>query len=534
MTRWAITVDLNRCVGCQTCTSSCKHANATSPGVQWRKVLDFEVGAFPDVTRAFVPVGCMHCDEPSCLEVCPSTATRKRDDGIVTIDYDICIGCGYCIIACPYQARYRVDAPEPAYGKGRQMRHEAVKADPKLLGVAQKCTFCVDRIDSGLAAGLTPGVDEAATPACIASCISGALQMGDLDDPDSNVSQLLAGHEHSRMHEDLGNGPGFYYLHDQASDNAAPVGPPPMVEDPPGLAAVSPKLQQSWDWRAAMNFILGGSGTGLFIANLMASPQTGPASWWIAFLALAMVGIGLAHVWAEIGKPMRFLNVYRHPQMSWMTREAMIALPFFGFGGLAWLMGVTNFGPAYTAAGLGAVFALAFVYAQGRILMAAKGIPLWRRPEIVGLIMATGLAEGAGLLAVLAVVTGAGTPGWLPIALLLLIAFRFASWLRYRSAVRWEGAPTRAIVALDAWPVLTTLPQLALAVLALVALLPFWAPVAELALFLAGLGVAASGWAFKFNLITKAAFDQGYASNRMPARGAGESRTGLQPGWTRA
>ena len=78
MTRWAMVADLRRCVGCQTCTAACKHANATPPGVQWRRVLDMEFGEFPDVQRAFVPVGCQHCEDPPCMEVCPSTATKKR------------------------------------------------------------------------------------------------------------------------------------------------------------------------------------------------------------------------------------------------------------------------------------------------------------------------------------------------------------------------------------------------------------------------------------------------------------------------
>ena len=116
MTRWAMVADLRRCVGCQTCTASCKHANATPPGVQWRRVLDMELGEYPDVQRAFVPVGCQHCDEPPCMEVCPTTATKKRADGIVTIDYDICIGCAYCAVACPYQARYKTDLAAFAYG----------------------------------------------------------------------------------------------------------------------------------------------------------------------------------------------------------------------------------------------------------------------------------------------------------------------------------------------------------------------------------------------------------------------------------
>ena len=192
MTRWAMVADLRRCVGCQTCTAACKQANDTPPGVQWRRVLDMEVGEYPDVRRSFVPVGCMHCDDPPCMHVCPSTATRKRADGIVTIDYDLCIGCGYCAVACPYQARYKVD------------------------GIATKCTFCVERVDAGLAAGLKPGVDPEATPACVNSCIAAALHFGDLEDPASNVSRLLAQNRHFRMHEELGTGPGFYYLWDKA------------------------------------------------------------------------------------------------------------------------------------------------------------------------------------------------------------------------------------------------------------------------------------------------------------------------------
>jgi len=192
VTRWAMVADLRRCVGCQTCTAACKQANGTPPGVQWRRVLDLETGEYPAVKRAFVPVGCMHCDEPPCMHVCPSTATRKRADGIVTIDYDLCIGCGYCMVACPYDARAKID------------------------GVATKCTFCVERIDAGLAKGLKPGVDPEATPACVNSCIAGALHFGDADDPESNISGLLAENQSFRMHEDLETGPGFYYLWDKA------------------------------------------------------------------------------------------------------------------------------------------------------------------------------------------------------------------------------------------------------------------------------------------------------------------------------
>jgi phenylacetyl-CoA:acceptor oxidoreductase subunit 1 len=205
--------DLRRCVGCQTCTAACRHTNATPPGVQWRRVIDVEVGEYPNVKRAFMPVGCMHCADPPCMSVCPSTATRQRDDGIVTIDWDLCIGCAYCSVACPYQARYKVNKAEFAYGD-EPTETEAEQYDERKLGVSTKCNFCADRVDEGLVKGLTPGVDPDATPGCVNSCIADALHFGDIEDPESNVSKMLKEHKHFRMHEDLGTDPGFYYLWD--------------------------------------------------------------------------------------------------------------------------------------------------------------------------------------------------------------------------------------------------------------------------------------------------------------------------------
>lgn len=214
MTRYAMVADLRSCVGCQTCTAACKHTNSTPPGVQWRKVLDIETGKFPDVSRLFMPVGCMHCADPPCLEVCPSGATGQRADGIVTIDYDLCIGCTYCVVACPYQARYKVDESHFAYGE-TPTAQEAQRFDEGRLGVVQKCTFCHDRIDAGKALGLTPGIDPEASPACSNACIAHALHFGDIEDPESNVSKLLTDNTWFQMHEDLGTNPGFFYLWDK-------------------------------------------------------------------------------------------------------------------------------------------------------------------------------------------------------------------------------------------------------------------------------------------------------------------------------
>lgn len=211
MKRYVMAIDLRRCVGCQTCTAACKTANATPPGVQWRRVLDLESGEFPDVQRSFLPVACMHCADPPCEDVCPTSATKKREDGLVTIDYDICIGCANCIMACPYEARSIVHEPRYAYG-ATPIASEAARFDPERLGVATKCTFCKDRIDLAERTGQVPGRDPEVTPACVNACISGAMHFGDIGDEKSNVSQLLAQTQHFRLHEELGTGPSVYYV----------------------------------------------------------------------------------------------------------------------------------------------------------------------------------------------------------------------------------------------------------------------------------------------------------------------------------
>jgi len=521
MTRWAMAVDLIRCVGCQTCTSACKHANATAPGVQWRKVLDFEVGEFPDVHRAFVPVGCMHCDEPPCLDVCPSTATAKRDDGIVTIDYDLCIGCAYCAVACPYQARWRVDLPNAAFG-GLSMRHEVTGEHWERRGVAQKCTFCIDRVDPGLERGLTPGKDPEATPACVNSCIADALHFGDLDNPESNVSKLLSSHKHYRMHEDIGTGPGLFYLWDRGENDEAELEPAPMIAEPVGLSGVTSKHQTSWDWRAAANFIGGGTGTGLFAATALAAFFATPL-WPAALFALVLVATGLFCVWLEIGRPWRFINVYFHARRSWMTREALVAPPFFVLALAAlytswpWLWGVA------------ALSGLLFLYCQGKILFAAKGIPAWRQDGIVGLIMATGITEGVGAFAVFTVLAGLQTVmlQMVGLAMMIIVLIRYYAWSQYRKGLGRTGAPTKVFPALDSG--LLNLSFRTQLVVLIMAGLGVAFPVL---LIPAGVLALLTGWAFKFTLITKAAFNQGYAIEQMPVRGAGNSAPGVKPGWT--
>lgn len=145
---------------------------------------------------------------------------RLSDDGdekarrrLVTIDYDICIGCANCVMACPYDARSIEHEPQFSYGTA--MQSETVRFDEGKLGVATKCTFCKDRVDEAERAGKTPGVDPEVTPACVNSCISGAMHFGDVNDPNSNISQLLRDTQHFRMHEELGTDPSVFYIWDE-------------------------------------------------------------------------------------------------------------------------------------------------------------------------------------------------------------------------------------------------------------------------------------------------------------------------------
>jgi phenylacetyl-CoA:acceptor oxidoreductase subunit 1 len=531
MTRWVMVADLERCVGCQTCTAACKHANATSPAVQWRKVLDIEAGTYPRVSRTFVPVGCQHCADPPCMHVCPTTATRQRADGIVTIDYDICIGCAYCDVACPYQARFKISAQDFAYRAGA-MQNEIERETPERLGVAQKCTFCVERIDFGIAEGITPGVDPRATPACVNSCIADALHFGDIDDPHSNVSRMLQEQKHFRMHEELATAPSFYYLYDKAdgvADPLAAAGPTDLAEAEAGkirTKGVEPWHQQHWDWKAAGNFMGGGTGSGLFTFVALAMLAGAPV-FTLGLLALALVALGLFLVWLKIGRPWRFIHVLRQPQRSWMAREAWIVLVFFPLAAAA-LWFETN---ALSVAA--AIVGLLFLYCQAMILKESKGIPAWRVPLVVPLTMMTGLAEGGGLFLVAATLL----PGLKPLAqvvalvVLVLVMARWWVWRAYFTSLETGGVPTRTLEVLTAYS--PWFVALGLAVpAALVALGFFVTSAAALLLALAGTSAFAAGWALKFILVTRAAYNQGFALKHIPVRGSGAPGPAIKPGWS--
>jgi phenylacetyl-CoA:acceptor oxidoreductase subunit 1 len=184
--------------------------------VTWPRLIALEVEDEFAVDVSTWPVRCNQCKEAPCVEVCPTNASYKREDGIVAIDSNKCFGCRYCVIACPYQNRTYVSRKRavnyfPGYPltrfekKGRELY-------PHQVGTTEKCNFCMERIDAGLAKGLKPGIDREATPACVNICQPRALTFGDLDDPNSNVSKLIRERNGFVLHPEYGTEPSVYYI----------------------------------------------------------------------------------------------------------------------------------------------------------------------------------------------------------------------------------------------------------------------------------------------------------------------------------
>ena len=216
MTRLGMVIDLRRCAGCHTCTVACKTDNFLPPGIFWNRVYDYELGEYPNTRRRFLPILCMHCKNPPCKEVCPTGATIQREDGIVYIDYNKCMGCGYCEVACPYHARtiykrkaYYFKGPTPHEEFPMHLRASGQRLQ---VGVASKCNFCMDKIDESIKKGMSVGVDPEATPTCVNSCIGRARYFGNLNDSGSEISRLIRERKGLMLYEELGTEPSVYYL----------------------------------------------------------------------------------------------------------------------------------------------------------------------------------------------------------------------------------------------------------------------------------------------------------------------------------
>jgi tetrathionate reductase subunit B len=217
--RWAMLLDVRKCIGCHACTVACVSENKLPPKCVYRPVYDREHGKYPNVSRAFTPRPCMQCDRPACVAACPKKgeggATWKAKTGVgagtVAIDYRRCVGCGRCVKACPYGARALDSGKLHSDGTPERQRYELVPAfeyerapardgEGSPVGKARKCHFCVHRLARGL------------LPQCITSCVGRAGYFGDESDPASLIAKVKKANRIQILNPGAGTSPRVYYV----------------------------------------------------------------------------------------------------------------------------------------------------------------------------------------------------------------------------------------------------------------------------------------------------------------------------------
>lgn len=427
MTRWGKVIDHRKCIGCHACTVACKAEHEVPLGVTRTYVKQVEVGHFPTARRHFQVTRCNQCEDAPCVAICPVEAMYQRPDGIVDFDREVCIGCKACMAACPYDAIY---------------------IDPQSHS-AEKCSFCAHRIDQGL------------EPACVVVCPEEAIIVGDLDDPTSEVSTLLAREKAEVRKPEKGTQPKVFYLESNLYTRVPGLALTPSLHASseqregypvaheanlimelltqsgfggtrrpaaaPGSTTAAAILsydvphKMPWDWRVSAYTWTKSVAAGAYaipaLLSLLGvgfSPAFGLAATVLAGVFLALTGVLLI---LDLEHPERFLSILFRPQWrSWLARGAYVITGYglvLGLDGLGRLLGWPQLvaalrWPGIPLALLTALYT-AFLFAQ------ARGRDLWQSPTLpLHLLAQAGLA-GSAALVLLAGATDAGlTPllGW--------------------------------------------------------------------------------------------------------------------------
>ena len=416
--RYGFVIDQTSCIGCHACTVACKTEHDVPLGVNRTWVKYIEKGAWPDTKRFFSVMRCNHCSDAPCVSICPTGALFKRADGIVDFDTDLCIGCKACMQACPYDAVY---------------------IDPN-DNTAQKCNYCVHRVEVGL------------EPACVVVCPVQAIIAGDLDDPTADIARLVATEQLHQRALEQGTRPNLWYRGvDEASIDplaafdpgdggiwSDPVGSFMTVEltpsdpgrgergpdDPPGLYQDRPgspprvvynvNHPMPWGWRVSSYFLTKGIAAGLAMALALAllagaDIDTAFGRWGaplVSGLFLALTGLLLV---ADLKRPDRFIYLLTKGRSeSWLVRGAWILSTHALLLGLWFIFGIVNADYvaalvwATAAVGLGLAGYTAFLFGQ------AEGRDLWQSPMLLWHMLAGAFTAGGGAGLVAATFTDVG------------------------------------------------------------------------------------------------------------------------------
>ncbi len=410
--RYGFIIDNRKCIGCHACTVVCKTENHVPLGVNRTWVKYVEKGAYPNVRRFFQVTRCNHCENPPCVAICPVNAMYQSKDGIIDFNSSRCIGCKACMQACPYDAIY---------------------IDPE-RNTAAKCHYCAHRTEVGL------------EPACAAVCPEHAIVAGDLDEPSSEIAQLVARETVRVRKPEQGTKPKVFYIEaeetaivptaarhapfymwSQRNEKVHGGGAVYMPNSPflhkNALAAYDVSHERPWGWQVPVYFWMKSIGSGLLAVPAIAMalgrlPVYQMRDTMLAFLALVFIAGTVAMLISDLSRKERFLSVIFSPQgRSWLSRGAYLLIAYSILCGLFWISGMMDL-PALSAvllwptvlAGFLAAGYTAFLFGQ------CEGCDLWQTSLLpLHLIVQALLASGA-FLALLPAGLGGGSPETLTVS----------------------------------------------------------------------------------------------------------------------
>ena len=395
--RWVKVLDQTKCIGCHACTTACKSENEVPLGVTRTYVKSADVGVFPQVRRAFQVTRCNQCTDAPCVAACPTQAMYRREDGIVDFDKEICIGCKACMAACPY---------------------DAIFINPEDHS-AEKCNMCAHRLDVGL------------EPACVTVCPTEAILVGDLNDPDSKVAQIVGRQPVQVRKPEKETRPGVFYkgAHQATLDPLAARRPdgglfawathgapdPQLVvsghpDHPTSSAAALLSYDiphhAPWGWRVSLytwtkSIAAGAFGVAALLAFLGYLPWGDSTTRWAApVVTLAFLAItGGLLIW-DLKHPLRFYLIFtRHHWRSWLVRGSFIIGGYGGAVALYFLAALVNSTIArQVLAGIGLPLALGTAAYTAYLFAQAKARDLWQSPLLAPHLAVQAVLAGAAAL----------------------------------------------------------------------------------------------------------------------------------------